>query len=154
MPKKEAQTDIWVHDLLKSEGITLEYQGCSIKEVNDALKTASKSGKGNAGFPEFCGVVNDFLVVIEDKADLTNHIYRDPKGLIDLSTEAVKNMPSTAPIITACTLPKTQPITKSLPSVLVAMKSTTASHLSLLMIEATRPSWTMSKLSYLSAKRI
>ena len=90
MPKKEAQTDIWVHDLLKSEGITLEYQGCSIKEVNDALKTASKSGKGNAGFPEFCGVVNDFLVVIEDKADLTNHIYRDPKGLIDLSTEAVK----------------------------------------------------------------
>lgn len=90
MPKKEAQTDIWVHDLLKSEGIILEYQGCSIKEVNDALKTASKSGKGNAGFPEFCGVVNDFLVVIEDKADLTNHIYRDPKGLIDLSTEAVK----------------------------------------------------------------
>lgn len=92
MPKKEAQTDIWVHDLLKSEGIILEYQGCSIKEVNDALKTASKSGKGNAGFPEFCGVVNDFLVVIEDKADLTNHIYRDPKGLIDLSTEAVKKI--------------------------------------------------------------
>lgn len=90
MPKKEAQTDIWVYDLLKSEGISLEYQGCSIKEINDALKTASKSGKGNAGFPEFCGVVGDFLVVIEDKADLSNHIRRDDKNLIDLSTEAVK----------------------------------------------------------------
>lgn len=90
MPKKEAQTDIWVHGLLKSEGISLEYQGSSIKEINDALKTASKSGKGNAGFPEFCGVVNDFLVVIEDKADLSNHIRRDEKNLIDLSIEAVK----------------------------------------------------------------
>ena len=90
MPKKEAHTDLWVHDLLIAEGIQLDPQGSTVKEIDEALKTASKSGKGNVGRPEYCGVVEDFLIVIEDKADLANHIYRDPKGLIDLSPEMVK----------------------------------------------------------------
>ena len=88
--KKEAHTDLWVHDLLIAEGIQLDPQGSTVKEIDEALKTASKSGKGNVGRPEYCGVVEDFLIVIEDKADLANHIYRDPKGLIDLSPEMVK----------------------------------------------------------------
>lgn len=33
MAKKEAQTDIWVYDLLKSAHITLEYQGSTISEI-------------------------------------------------------------------------------------------------------------------------
>ena len=40
MAKKEAQTDIWVYDLLKSAHITLEYQGSTIAEIEKALKTA------------------------------------------------------------------------------------------------------------------
>ena len=88
--KNEAHTDLWVHDLLTTEEIHLDPQGSTIKEIDDALKTASKSGKGNVGRPEYCGVVEDFLIVIEDKADLANHIYRDQKGLIDLSPEMVK----------------------------------------------------------------
>lgn len=88
--KKEAHTDLWVHDLLIAEGIQLDPQGSTVKEIDEALKTASKSGKGNVGRPEYCGVVEDFLIVIEDKADLANHIYRDPKDLIDLSPEMVK----------------------------------------------------------------
>lgn len=90
MSKKEASTDLWVHDLLTAEDIHLDPQGSTVKEIDEALKTASKSGKGKVGRPEFCGVVGDFLIVIEDKADLSNHIYRDEKGLIDLSPEAVK----------------------------------------------------------------
>lgn len=85
MPKKEAVTDLWVYELLKEADICLDPQGSSIKEIDKALKTASKSGKGNPGFPEYCGIIGDFLLVIEDKADLTNHIYRNGKGLIDLS---------------------------------------------------------------------
>lgn len=68
MARKEAKTNLWVYDLLKQAGIVLEAQGSSIKEINDALKTASKRGTGNVGFPEYVGVVKDYLIVIEDKA--------------------------------------------------------------------------------------
>ena len=32
-------------------------------EIDNALKTASKKGTGNVGFPEFVGVVKDFLII-------------------------------------------------------------------------------------------
>lgn len=82
MAKKEVKTDLWVYELLKEAGISLDPQGSSIKELNDALKTASKSGKGNTGFPEYCGVVQDFVIVIEDKADIAKHIQRNAEQLI------------------------------------------------------------------------
>lgn len=91
MSKKEAKTDFFVQKLLDEAGIHLTPQGCDVREVNEALKTASKSGTGNVGFPEFCGVVGDFLLVIEDKADLSKHIHRDSKGLISLQTNAIKD---------------------------------------------------------------
>lgn len=74
MAKKEVTTDLWVHDLLKEAGIKLDAQGSEIKEINEALKTASKRGTGKVGFPEYVGVVKDFIIVIEDKANLENHI--------------------------------------------------------------------------------
>ena len=77
MAKKEAKTDLWVYDLLNEADINLDPQGCSIKEINEALKTASKRGTGKTGFPEYVGVVKDFLLVIEDKADLSKHIKKD-----------------------------------------------------------------------------
>jgi hypothetical protein len=87
--KKEAKTDLWVHGLLKDAGIELEPQGSTILEIDKALKTASKSGSGKVGFPEFVGVVKDFLIVIENKADLAKHIKLDSKGLISLTTKDV-----------------------------------------------------------------
>lgn len=89
MAKKEAKTDLWVYDLLKEAGICLDPQGCSIKEVNEALKTASKKGTGNVGYPEYAGVVGDFLLVIEDKSDLSKHVKYDDKDLISTDTKAV-----------------------------------------------------------------
>lgn len=77
MAKKEAKTDLWVYDLLNEADIELDPQGCSIKEIDEALKTASKRGTGKTGFPEYVGVVKDFLLVIEDKADLCKHIKKD-----------------------------------------------------------------------------
>ena len=74
MAKKEVATDLWVHDLLVQADIYLDAQGSNIIELNNALKTASKRGTGKAGYPEYCGVVKDFVILIEDKASIHNHI--------------------------------------------------------------------------------
>ena len=74
MAKKEIKTDFWVLGLLQEAGLNLTPQGCDIKEVDEALKTASKAQTGNAGYPEYCGVAKDFLLVIEDKAALDRHL--------------------------------------------------------------------------------
>ena len=91
MAKREIKTDLWVLGLLQQEKIELTPQGCDILEIAQALKTASKSKTGKEGYPEYCGVVKDFLIVIEDKADLEDHLYMDEKGLISQETEPVKN---------------------------------------------------------------
>lgn len=84
MAKKEVKTDLWVYELLKEAGVHLTPQGCDIKEIDEALKTASKSKTGKAGYPEYCGVVKDFVLVIEDKAALDKHIFFNEKELIDI----------------------------------------------------------------------
>ena len=89
--KKEAKTDLWVYSLLNKSNIDLEPQGSTILEINDALKTASKSGSGKVGFPEFIGVVKDFILVIEDKADVSKHIKRNTKNVISTVTKDIKD---------------------------------------------------------------
>lgn len=91
MARKEVKTDLWVYELLCEAGITLTPQGCDIKEINEALKTASKSGTGNVGYPEYCGVVKDFIIVIEDKAVLDKHIYRDANNLISQEVKDIRD---------------------------------------------------------------
>jgi len=91
MAKKEIKTDLWVNELLKEAGISLTPQGCDIKEIDEALKTASKSGTGKAGYPEYCGVVKDFILVIEDKASVSSHILKDDNDLISQEVKAVKD---------------------------------------------------------------
>ena len=91
MAKKEVKTDLWVYQLLQEADINLTPQGCDIKEIDEALRTASKSQTGNYGFPEYCGVVKDFILVIEDKASLDKHIKLDDKNLISQDVKAVKD---------------------------------------------------------------
>lgn len=88
MAKKEVKTDLWVYDLLKDAEIELDPQGSSIKEIDDALKTASKKGTGHVGFPEYVGVVKDFIIVIEDKPKIDKHVFLDG-SVISLETNAV-----------------------------------------------------------------
>lgn len=90
MAKREVKTDLWVRDLLKEADIELEPQGSSIKELDNSLKTASKSGSGKVGFPEYIGIVKDFIIVIEDKADLSKHKKLDG-SVICMETQAVKD---------------------------------------------------------------
>lgn len=89
MAKKEIKTDLWVYDSLKQAGISLDPQGSSVKEIDEALKTASKRGTEKVGFPEYVGVVKDYLLVIEDKADISKHIKFDDKGVISQDISAV-----------------------------------------------------------------
>lgn len=91
MAKKEVKTDLWVYNILKEADIELEPQGSSIVEIDNALKSASKSGTGKVGFPEYVGVVKDFLIVIEDKADLSKHVKLNDEGLISVEQNDVKN---------------------------------------------------------------
>ena len=91
MAKKEVKTDLWVYELLQEANIHLTPQGCDIKEINKALKTASKSKTGNRGYPEYCGVVKDFIIVIEDKSSLDKHVCRDESGLLLQGVKAVKD---------------------------------------------------------------
>lgn len=89
MAKKEVKTDLWVYDLLKQAKVKLDPQGSSVKEINEALKTASKKGTGKVGFPEYVGVVKDYLLIIEDKADLSKHLKLDDKGCISTEVSAI-----------------------------------------------------------------
>ena len=91
MAKKEVKTDFWVYDLLKEANLNLEPQGSSIKEIDTALKSASKNKTGKIGFPEFVGIVKDFILVIEDKADISKHIKLNEKGLVSFEVKDVKD---------------------------------------------------------------
>lgn len=89
----EASTDLWVWELLKEAGISksMSPQGSSVKELNEALKTASKSRTGNVGRPEYIGVIQDFVIVIENKKDTTNHIKRTEKEVIATDTASIRD---------------------------------------------------------------
>ena len=91
MAKKEIKTDLWVYDLLKEAKLNLCPQGSDVVELSNALKTASKAQTGKAGYPEYCGVVKDFVIVVEDKADIADHIKRDANKLICQTTASVRN---------------------------------------------------------------
>jgi len=88
--KKEVQTDLWVHELLKEANIKLDAQWSSIKEIDNALRTASKSWTWKVWFPEYVGVIKDFLLVIEDKRDISNHI-KENNWVLSFETKDIKN---------------------------------------------------------------
>lgn len=91
MAKKEVNTDLYVAKLLDEAGITYSAQGSDIKEIDNALKSASKRKTGKSGFPEYVCVVKDFVLVIEDKASISNHIKMDANELISMDTDSIIN---------------------------------------------------------------
>lgn len=89
MAKKEVKTDLWVAAQLNECKIRFDAQGSNVKEIDEALKTASKRGTGNAGYPEYTAVIGDFVLVIEDKADMDKQIKLNDSGILDMSVKAV-----------------------------------------------------------------
>lgn len=91
MAKKEVNLDYWVAKQLEENDIKFTAQGSNVKEIHEALKTASKSGTGNVGYPEFVAVIDDFVLVIEDKASIDKHVKLTDKGLIATDVDSIKN---------------------------------------------------------------
>lgn len=89
MAKKEVKTDLWVASQLDDCGIQFDAQGSNVKEIDEALKSASKRGTGNVGYPEYVAVIGDFVIVVEDKADTDRQIKLTDTGIIDTSVKAV-----------------------------------------------------------------
>lgn len=89
MAKKEVKTDLWVAAQLDDCGIQFDAQGSSVKEIDEALKSASKRGTGNAGYPEYVAVIGDFVIVVEDKANTDRQVKLTDTGIIDTSVKAV-----------------------------------------------------------------
>lgn len=87
----EKNTDLFISRLLDSANIEFTPNGSSIKEIEDALKTASKRGTKKVGFPEFVGRSKDFLIVIEDKAETNKQaLYCDKNpNRLDLRVNAL-----------------------------------------------------------------
>lgn len=92
MAKQEANFDLYIYDLLKEAGIEADTQGSNVLEINNALKTASKHQTGKVGFPEYCAVVGDFVLVMENKADRSNLCTYEKDGItISMSVEATRD---------------------------------------------------------------
>lgn len=84
MVKNERKTENLVRDALRTMGyyeedndVRVEEQKSTIESVRRLLKAASKSGKGGEGAPEFivsAASTPDFLLVIECKASVGDHV--------------------------------------------------------------------------------
>ncbi len=89
----ERKTDFFIGKLLDAAQIKYTPNGSDIKEIQEALKSASKKGTGRVGFPEFIAKSKDFIIVIEDKASLDKQAcYEDgdtEKLLLD--TKSISN---------------------------------------------------------------
>lgn len=83
----EKITDFFIGKLLDASQIQFTPNGSSIKEIQDALKKASKKGTGNAGFPEFTAISGDFIIVIENKADVDKQVNYIDDNQTELATD-------------------------------------------------------------------
>lgn len=90
MAKAEANFDTHIYNLLKEAGIDADTQGSSNKEINEALKYASKRQTGNVGFPEYVAVVKDYVIVMEDKPD-RSHLWKKNNDQLLLTIDATEN---------------------------------------------------------------
>lgn len=84
----ERKTDYFINRMLVESGISLTPNGSDNLEIMNALKTSSKRGNAKPGYPEFTGFSNDFVIIIEDKADIRKqaHYVTDRDG-IELSDD-------------------------------------------------------------------
>ena len=89
----ERKTDILISKLLEIAKIKYTPNGSDIKEIQTALKTASKKGTGKSGFPEYVAISKDFILVIENKSELDKQaLYSDDDNLIiSTETKAITN---------------------------------------------------------------
>ena len=80
----------YIQNRLEAVEIFSETQSTRNIELDSALKTASKNQTGKAGYPDHIALVEDFVLVMEDKSDRLKLVLRDG-GEISQSVDATKN---------------------------------------------------------------
>lgn len=63
----EKMTDMLVYSLMKEANLRPEPEKTKVREVQNALNTASKRFSGKVGFPEYIAFSGDFVLIVEDK---------------------------------------------------------------------------------------
>lgn len=90
MARKEAALDLWVADRLTECDIEFTPLGSGIKDIENALKTASKCGTGRAGYPVF---VND-REGYKRLEDIESFTWLSPNNIEEYYTRAVLDEPT------------------------------------------------------------
>ena len=85
----ELEFTIYIQNRLEAVEIFSETQSTRNVELDGALKSASKNQTGKAGYPDHIALVDDFVLVMEDKSDRLKLILRDG-GEISQSVKAVQ----------------------------------------------------------------
>lgn len=65
----EVTTDILVSNMMTQVGLNPQPRGSMIPEVHNALRNASKRKTGKIGYPDFTAQSNNFILIVENKAD-------------------------------------------------------------------------------------
>lgn len=80
----------YIQNRLEAVEIFSETQSTRNIELDGALRTASKNQTGNAGYPDHIALVDDFVLVMEDKSDRLKLVLRDG-GEISQTVDATTN---------------------------------------------------------------
>jgi type I restriction-modification system DNA methylase subunit len=67
--RTEKYTDHIIFNMMTDAGMKPEPESTQIREVQEALRTASKHRTGEVGKPEFIAQVGQYLIIVEDKKD-------------------------------------------------------------------------------------
>ena len=86
----EADLSNFIHNSLSAVEISSDMQSSHVVEIDAALSSASKNLSGGHGYPDHIALVNDFVLVMEDKADRLKLVLRDGNEILQ-TADAVKN---------------------------------------------------------------
>ena len=88
--RTEAEFDYYLKKILDAVNIVANLQSCPNVEINGALQTASKNQTGGTGYPDIIAVVNNFVLVMENKSDRAKLCLREGQN-ISMTVDATKN---------------------------------------------------------------
>ena len=83
---EKTSIDQIIREMVKEVTSKFDEQGSSVKDIQEALRGASKTKTGSGyGKPEFIFKVNDFLLIVENKKEVNKLEYKDQDGQLDTS---------------------------------------------------------------------
>ena len=80
----------YIQNRLEAVEIFSDMQSSRNVELDNALRTASKAHNGKRGYPDHIALVEDFVLVMEDKSDRLKLVLRDG-GELSRTVDATQN---------------------------------------------------------------